>query len=239
MLDRIINILFLFALIFVFLLEAKAEDHLRIIIAVVLSFILVTIAFFMNWLSLDGARSAFTFGLISYGLGGIPGAALILTFFISSSLLSKDLISEDTLTETKFRRDGMQVWSNGFWFSLWIVIGFLFESPVFMIAAASSIAFATSDTWASEIGGHRVKGKTYLISSFSSVKPGTDGGVSVAGTLASFDGPLLIAVVFWLTNLEMNFFTVLMIAIAGLTGSFVDSWLGAKIQGKTLGSFSR
>ncbi len=193
----------------------------------------------LNWLTLDGVVAAILFGIISYGLGGITGATVVLTFFISSSLLSKDMISEESLLDKKFRRDGLQVWSNGFWFTLWTIIWFLTELDFFMTAAFASIAFANADTWASEIGGHRVKGKTYLISSFREVRPGSDGGISIVGTLATLSGAVLIALMFWLLNMETNIWLAVMIATAGFTGSFIDSWLGAKVQGKKLNPFFR
>lgn len=239
MLDRLVNIFFFFTLVFIFLLFAKADDHTRIFIAILLSVVCGFIAFMLNWLTLDGVVAAILFGIISYGLGGLTGAAVVLTFFVSSSLLSKDMISDESLLDKKFRRDGHQVWSNGFWFTLWTIIWFLTKMDFFMTAAIASIAFANADTWASEIGGHRVKGKTYLISNFREVKPGSDGGISIIGTLATLAGAVLIAVIFWLLNMELNIWLAVMIAASGFAGSFIDSWLGAKVQGIKLNPFFR
>lgn len=234
MLDRLINIFFLFSLVFIFILVANAEDHLRITIALALSFSCAFLAFILNWLTLDGLVSATIFGLISFGLGSDVGAAIVLAFFISSSLLSKDLISEESFLETKFRRDGIQVWSNGFWFAFWIIIWFLSKEVAFLIAGVASMAAATADTWASEIGGHRVKGKTWLFPSFKIVKAGTDGGISVVGTLASLFGALFIGMIFWLTHPEVNLLQFSVIAISGVLGSLLDSFLGTTLQGAEL-----
>lgn len=239
MLDRLVNIFFFFALVFIFLLFAKADDHTRIFIAILLSFLCGFMAFMLNWLTLDGVIAAILFGIISYGLGALTGAAVVLTFFVSSSLLSKDMISEESLLDKKFRRDGHQVWSNGFWFTLWTIVWFLTQKDFFMTAAIASIAFANADTWASEIGGHRVKGKTFLITNFEEVKPGSEGGISIIGTLATLAGAVLIALIFWLLNMETNIWLAVMIAAAGFIGSFIDSWLGAKVQGTKLNSFFR
>lgn len=234
MLDRLINILFLFSLIFVFLLVANADDHLRITIALALSFSCAFLAFILNWLTLDGMASATLFGLISFGLGSFIGAAIVLAFFISSSLLSKDLVSEESFLETKFRRDGIQVWSNGFWFAFWVIIWFLSKEEAFLIAGVGSMASATADTWASEIGGQRVKGKTWLFPSFKIVKAGTDGGISVIGTLATFGGALFVGIIFWLFYQEATLLQFYIITISGVLGSLVDSFLGTKLQGAEL-----
>ncbi len=234
MLDRLINIFFLFSLVFIFILFANAEDHLRITIALALSITFAFVAFILNWLTLDGMTSAILFGLIAFGLGSCTGAAIVLAFFISSSLLSKDLISEESFLETKFRRDGIQVWSNGFWFTLWIIIWFITKNEIFLIAGVASMAAATADTWASEIGGHRVKGKTWSFPSFKIVKPGTDGGISIFGTFASLLGAIFIGIIFWLINDESHLILILIISISGVIGSLIDSFLGSKLQGTEL-----
>ncbi len=192
------------------------------------------LAFILNWLTLDGLTAAVLFGMIAYGLGGLTGALIVLAFFISSSLLSKDMISEEALLDKKFRRDGIQVWSNGFWFALWIIIWFLTKEKVFLVAGVASMAFATADTWASELGGHRVKGKTWLITTFRNVKPGTDGGISVIGTIAALFGAFFIGGFFWLIEPEITFSTFLLVSVTGFIGSFIDSWIGAKFQGMEL-----
>lgn len=231
MLDRLINIFFLFSLVFIFIIFADAEDHQRIAIALILSVFGAYIAFILNWLTLDGMTAAILFGLIAFGLGSILGAIIVLAFFVSSSLISKDMISEESLFDKKFRRDGIQVWSNGFWFAFWIIIWFLSEQPAFLIAGVASMASATADTWASEIGGNRLKGKTWLFPSFKSVKPGTDGGISIFGTLASIVGAFFIGGLFWLFYKETTLLEFLVISITGVFGSLLDSLLGSKLQG--------
>lgn len=219
-------------MVFITLIYANAEDHLRIAIALVLSLIFGFIAFFLNWLTLDGMKAGVLFGTISYGLGGITGAVTVLAFFISSSLLSKDLISEEALLDKKFRRNGNQVWSNGFWFAIWMIVWFLTDMVMFEVIAIASIAFATADTWASEIGGHRVKGTTWSLIGFRKVPPGTDGGVSLVGTLSSVAGAVFIGGLFWIIDPRATLWSFLVIVISGFTGSVVDSLLGASVQGK-------
>ena len=233
MVYRIVNIFFLFALVFVFIIVANAGEHIRISFAVGLAFVFATIAFLLNWLTIDGAVSAGIFGVISYGLGDWQGAILVLTFFISASLISKDTEDTEARFSLKFRRDGAQVWANGFWFALWTTIAFISQNYVFAIAAATSIAVANADTWATEIG-NRKKGKTVLITNFREVDAGTDGGVSIYGTLASIAGATIIGLLFWLMDntqpLKVSFYVL----CAGVLGSFIDSFLGASFQGKPL-----
>ena len=224
-----------------FLLVAKGDDHLRFLYGLILSFLFVTIAFVLNWITLDGAASSLLFGTIALGFGGWVGAAVTLAFFVSSSLVSKsiDLSEQDASKKIPFRRNAVQVWANGFWFAFWVLIWFLSQKPMFMIAAISSMAFATADTWGSEIGGHRVRGTTWLLKGFKKVQPGVDGGVSLMGTLASIAGAVFITLVFWVMSPENHWGIYLTVVLAGFLGSFLDSWIGATLQGKRLHRFVR
>ncbi len=234
MLDRQLNIFFFFATIFVFLLFSEGDDHLRFLSAVVLSLIFVLIAYLLNWLTIDGAGASILFGIISLGLGGFVGAAVVLGFFVTSSLLSKDQEDADGFMSIHFRRNGMQVWSNGFWFAFWLILWFITGTMAFMIAAITAMSFSTGDTWGSEVGGKRVKGKTWQFGNFQQVEPGVDGGVSIVGTLATLAGTLVIGAIYWFfyRNLPVGF--LLIIVFAGFLGTFVDSLIGTYFQGKPL-----
>ncbi|MEO1023020.1 MAG: DUF92 domain-containing protein [Bacteroidota bacterium] len=230
MLDRLVNIFFSFFLVVLFFSVAKADDHLRILLALVLASFLAWSAFILNWLTYDGATAASIFGTIAFGLGGLTGALIVVAFFFTGSVASKDLISGDGFLEKRYRRNGIQVWANGFWFALWIIVWFLSKVDAFLIAAIVSVASATADTWATELGGNRMKGKTWLITSGDVVEPGTDGGISISGTLFSLLGAFLIASIFSLQS-ELGTVTgALIVGIAGFLGSLADSVLGATLQ---------
>lgn len=236
--DRIVNYAFLLLLIYLFVLEATPDDRLRLGIALLVSICFSIIAFVVNWLTLDGAVSASLFGGIVLGFGDWPAAVLILTFFLTSTLISKKSIVKIKETAHAYaervRRDGVQVWSNGFWFALFILLAFLLRWPILWLGAAGSIAAATADTWATELGSKRFKTTTYLFSNFEKVDPGTDGGISLPGTLGALGGSLLIALaavflypISWGLGL-ISIFT------AGFSGCLVDSYLGATLQRKNL-----
>ncbi|HKK25520.1 MAG TPA: DUF92 domain-containing protein [Gracilimonas sp.] len=229
-LDRWVNIFFSLSIIVLFIVFSGAETHNQILVGLTLSFVLTFTAFLINWLTIDGAVSATIFGTIAYGLGDLLGAGLVLAFFISGSVLSKDQVSEEGFLEKKFRRDGKQVWANGFWFCLSLVVWFLTEQSEFLVAAAASIAATTSDTWATEIGFRRFKSNTRLITSWKKVDPGTDGGISFYGTLSGLVGAVFIGSVYWLLSSEGKIAEILIISLTGFLGCLVDSYIGARYQ---------
>ena len=94
-----------------------------------------------------------------------------------------------------------------------------------------SIAVATSDTLASEIGV--VDKNPRLITTFKKVPPGTDGGISPLGTAAGIVGAGIIGIIAYLLGISADPFTALKIAvISGTFGCFIDSILGAVLESR-------
>lgn len=215
------------------MLFGKAEDHFQIISGLILAVIFCSGALFFNLLTLGGAKSAGLLGTITFGLGGWESALLLILFFISSSLISKkSIIKVEFQSHAYFevvRRNGVQVWSNGFWFVLFLMAAFIWDYQFLMIASVGALATAMADTWATELGSRRFAAQTYLISGLKKVKPGTDGGVSIPGTIAALVGSFIIAV----TAIYVFPFTLIdifPILIAGFLGCLADSYFGAVWQ---------
>lgn len=225
--DRLLNYIFLLLLIYIFALWAPASIHSTIALGLAIAFLFSAIAFVFKWLSLDGAAAATVIGAVTFGLGGWPTIIALLFFFLSSSLFS---IKESGKTKPQNRRSGRQVWANGFWVVLWLIIGMLANSSVFWMAALAALATATADTWATELGSRRFNVTTYRAFSFAPVAAGTEGGISWAGLIASVAGSGIIAAIAWIGfSSSTTWFTF--IIFAGLAGSLLDSYLGATIQG--------
>lgn len=91
-----------------------------------------------------------------------------------------------------------------------------------------SIATATADTLASEVG---VVKQPRLITTLKKVPPGTDGGISIVGTAAGIIGAGVIGVAAYMLGIYPDPFVTLKISIvAGTVGCFVDSILGAVLE---------
>jgi uncharacterized protein (TIGR00297 family) len=102
----------------------------------------------------------------------------------------------------------------------------------FTIAFITTLAVAAADTVASEIG---VKDKkVWLITTFERVRRGTNGGVSVTGTLASIAASAFTALVGWLLIFGFDGLNILiLIPIAmGFLGNVLDSVFGASFERK-------
>jgi uncharacterized membrane protein len=99
-----------------------------------------------------------------------------------------------------------------------------------------SFGCACGDTWASEIG-ILSKSRPRLVTSccLRPVAPGTNGGISVLGTVASAGGGLFIGLVAasigFLTGVEPAWILLAAVGtVSGFLGSMIDSVLGATLQ---------
>lgn len=98
------------------------------------------------------------------------------------------------------------------------------------VAYVASLATKLSDTCASEIG--KAYGRTtYLITTFKKVPKGTEGAVSLEGTLAGVVGSIVIAVAAWCVGM-VSAFDGLIALFAAFVATNCESVIGATAQGK-------
>lgn len=221
----------------------------RFLISSLIAIGIAALAYWGHALNKSGALAAAILGILILGLGGSSWGVILLSFFISASLLSnrfkKQKTSLNAYASKGSRRDAGQVLANGavagFFILLFSAIGhFSPESPALpalWVGYAASFAGANADTWATELGWLNRRDPV-LVGSFKRVPKGTSGGVSLVGTFASLVGAALVAGVAvltqtlgWAPQLSVSLGDVfLFITIGGLVGSLVDSALGATLQ---------
>ncbi len=98
----------------------------------------------------------------------------------------------------------------------------------YSVMVVAALAEATADTLASELG-EVVGGQPLLVTTFRRVAPGTDGAISLAGTLAGVSGALLVAAVSS-TTLKLRVGDTSAAVLGAVGGLLVDSLLGATIE---------
>ncbi|MEX0679962.1 MAG: DUF92 domain-containing protein [Balneolales bacterium] len=223
-------------IIVLFVLFADQTQRTWIISAWLLGALFVFIIYLFNTLTIDGTAAALTVGVVAMGLGSWTGALLILFFFGTSyglsSWLDRNEVHASNTEPVAERRSGIQVWANVFWFVTFLTAYFIYLEPWLQICAAAAIAAATSDTWSSIIGT-RLSKNTRMITNFDSVPAGTDGAISLPGTLAGAAGAVSIAIIYIITGLISGTWELwdgVVIFICGFFGGIADSILGALVQ---------
>jgi len=213
---------------------------LRLLLGLLLALLISLLAYRARALSKGGAAAAALEGTLIFGLGGLPAAVLLMTFFVSSSVLSRLFARRKSRFEEKFskgsRRDAGQVLANGGAATLFMLIHGLLPGQVWpWVGFTAALAAVNADTWATELG-ILSRSTPRLLTDWKPVVPGTSGAVSLVGTLAALTGAGLVALAAGLlwqpaTGLSIHllpFFAIM--TLSGLAGALFDSLLGASVQ---------
>jgi len=186
-------------------------------------------------LTRSGLWAAGVVGTLLFAGGGWNWLGLVGTFFITSSLLTRWEPREPGTTNRSADLGGRrwdQVAANGGVAALAALVHGLNGSALAFGAAAGAVAAATADTWATEVGRWSPT-PPRLITTGVDVPPGASGGITPAGTAASAAGAVVIGVVAaWLAGGTSSLGFPLAVAIGGITGSILDSVLGATLEGR-------
>ena len=206
---------------------------MQLLLGFLLAILIAFLAYKARSLNQSGAIAAAFTGTIIFGIGGWQWAILLLTFFITSSVLSRAFKKRKQGLDEKFskghERDAGQVFGNGGVATLFAALHFFFpESSLPWVGFAAALAAVNADTWATELGVLNPNPPRMITNLRKVVEKGTSGGISLIGTLASLTGSALIAVLASL--LTDNWFLLPLITISGLAGSLVDSLLGGTVQ---------
>jgi len=206
-------------------------EGLQLLLGGILGTAFAAAAYAAGVLTLDGAIGAFVVGGLTFGFGGIPLAFLLIAFFLSSSLLSSLGKSRKRRFTGMFSKSGKrdlgQVFANGGTAVLFAIVYGLTHENLWLAGFVGSIAVATADTWATEIG-ILSRWQPRLITTGERVARGTSGAVSLLGYFAVLGGSGLIGSLGWALTRDWRFLPVAL--LAGAIGSTVDSLLGATIQ---------
>jgi uncharacterized protein (TIGR00297 family) len=180
-----------------------------------------------------GALAAIVVGTACI-VAGWSWAALLVAFFVSSTMLSRyreaakrDRVSN--VVEKGGNRDAWQVIANGGVFASLAVVSLFSDSALVQAAAAGALATSTADTWATEVGTLSHSMPRSLLSR-KAVEPGTSGGVTAIGTIASLAGALFIALLAFFVNWPLV--SVCAALVGGFSGSLIDSILGGSLQSR-------
>ena len=210
---------------------------MQLIIGFILAILIAYAAYRARSLSRSGAFAALLIGTVIFGLGGWRWAILLLTFFITSSALSKMFKERKREANEKYakggQRDAGQVLGNGGIPALFAALNYLFFPDALWpwLGFAASLAAVNADTWATELGVLNPTSPRLITDLRKVVEKGTSGGVSLVGTLAALAGSGLIGLEAALLNPSgVNWILFVLVTIAGLLGALFDSLLGATVQ---------
>jgi uncharacterized protein (TIGR00297 family) len=191
-------------------------------------------AWLLGWVRGAGAVAGGILGSVIFAFLGWRGLILLLTFLILGSLSTKlGYHSKNQLGISQRHhgaRGAKEALANVALPALLAVLASVGPTgALFLIGFVSALAAATSDTVSSELG-QWLGGRPYLITNFSRVRPGTNGAITLAGTVLGIGAASLLGLIALCTQLiSLSQFWI--VQIAGLAGNLADSFLGASLEG--------
>lgn len=213
-----------------------------IVAALAITAALGYLSYALDTASVPGMLTGVLLALLTVVLGGVGWFALLVSFFAIGGLATKFRYEQKRHRGLAEANEGARGSGNVLANSAVALAAVLayaaspllsVESELFRFVFAGSLAAAMSDTLSSEIGG--LYDTPRLITTLEPVPPGTDGGVTWQGVLAGLAGAAVVGGIAALA-FAISPAGALVIVAAGFCGMFVDSVLGAALEGRRFDS---
>ena len=202
-----------------------------------INFILIYIFYKIPLMTKGGWISAGILGTILWGCLHWQGWMSVVIYLLFGSLVTKigyKFKKDQGIAEKRGGRRGPEnVWgSAATGLFLAMMANFNLANEVFFkVGFAASFSAKLADTFGSEIG-KRFGKDTYLITSLKKVERGTEGGISIEGTLASIFGSIFMAFVMLCLSIISTKYHFIVVIVSGFLATLSESIIGAKFQNK-------
>jgi uncharacterized protein (TIGR00297 family) len=199
----------------------------QVLTALVVTALFAALAYALGMVSRGGALGGLVVGTIIYYCLGPQGFAVLALFVVGGSLLTRLGYGRKRRAGTAEagggRRGAKNALANCSVAVICALLAALTSAGAFVAAFVASLGAAFADTAESEVG--QLYGRTpRLISNFRRVPPGTDGAISLPGTLAGLAAATLTAALGLALGLVEGPAPIL---LAAFLGTVVDSLVGA------------
>jgi uncharacterized protein (TIGR00297 family) len=191
-----------------------------------------------------GLLHAWALGVLIWGGLGWQGYVIVAVYFIVGSAVTRVGLAEKEAAGIAEKRSGARgpenVWGSAAIAALCtLAIVFLPQlnlahssqiRDLLVLGYATSFSTKLADTCASEIG--KAYGKhTFLITTLKPVPRGTEGAVSLEGTLAGIGAAVTLAAIAWTVQL-IHPWEIAIVTVAALIAINLESVIGATLQTK-------
>lgn len=206
-------------------------------IGAAINLVLAVFAYRARSVSMSGAVAGFLLGTIIYTFAGWQGFLLLMAFFVLGTAATKlgyQRKAAASLAQEEGGRRGARhaVANAGVAAGAALFAATTPHHELYLVAFAAAFATALGDTLGSEIGqlwGRR----TFLITTLRPVPRGTEGAVSLEGTLAGLLGSAFIgALGFWVGLYPLA--GIVVVTLAAFIGTTLESLVGATLEKRGL-----
>lgn len=207
--------------------------RMALILAVTLSFSVV--GYVVRGVNRDGAIAGAAVCFVFFACTG-PGAfsALAALFLVTwvATRFGRTRKQELGTAERHEGRRASQVLANLSTASICALLYAVSGRAVFLLAFGASLAEVAADTVSGELG-QAFDQSARLITTLEIVPAGTDGGITLTGTMAGIVAALIISITCYMAGL-LNSYGLFLAALGGFLGMILDSVIGAIWERKGL-----
>jgi uncharacterized protein (TIGR00297 family) len=182
-----------------------------------------------------GYLHAWILGILVWGTLGWQGYLVVLFYLFVGSAVTKIGMAEKEAAGIAEARSGVRgpgnVWGSALTGTICALATLLVTSTLkelLILGYVASFATKLADTSATEVGKAYGK-KTFLITTFKPVPRGTEGAVSVEGTVAGMIGAIAIAILSYGIGM-INLWGVLWCTLAAFIATNIESLIGATLE---------
>ncbi|MDP9161894.1 MAG: DUF92 domain-containing protein [Acidobacteriota bacterium] len=202
--------------------------------AVTVAFALL--AYLLGGVSVSGAITGSFLCFILYASAGLGAFAALMTVFLlawTTTKIGYARKQELGIAEKRGGRSSSQIFSNLSVAAVFALIYAVIEHRgPFLLAAGAALAEAAGDTVSSEFGqcqSHSAR----LLTTWEPVPAGTDGGISLNGTMAGIFAVVAVGAVYAGSG-EISWRSLWILVFAATVGFMTDSLLGATFERREL-----
>ena len=200
------------------------------LLTVVIAIFIIFYAYWRKKIDLSAVIASGIVGfLVLFSLGdNWPLIYLILVFFGVGNFITRYGYS----VKRKYRieqdvRSFRNVFGNGGAATVFSILFFITNLPIFLLGIIGAMATASADTFATEVGQVHERNPR-LITTLKRVEVGRSGAISIYGLIASLIGAAIISIIPPL--LGKNWAILPIGILAGFLGCIADSFMGATIE---------
>ena len=208
-------------------------------IALTLNSILLGVAWFLpkKLLTPLGYLNALILGILVWGTLGWRGYLVVMFYFLVGSGLTfvkmEQKEAEGIAEERSGKRGAGNVWSSALTATICAIATLFVTSPfkeLLVLGYVASFCTKLSDTTASEVG--KAYGRTtYSILNLKPVPRGTEGAVSLEGTLAGVAASIVLAVIALVIGM-ISPIGVVWCVVAAFIATTIESLIGATLESR-------
>lgn len=203
----------------------------RLLPAVLVTTVFALLSAKLRFVTLGGAIAGSLISITIFVFAGPGGFLALATLFILTFLATRIGYARKQrmrIAEHRGGRRATQVLANLTVAAALSALAVILARPWLFICMAAALAEAAADTVSSECG-EAWSDRVYLVTSFQRVAVGTDGGLSVAGTLAGIAASAIVVWVCHAVHLVPRHGAILA-GGAAVIATFADSLLGATLE---------